>query len=121
MDSKTKIVDVVTGQVLAVRPAVLEDRISKVGSKEELLRTYVGRDTKRMLRDGKTVNQIRKELKVDASDLPSELDLADVVSEIIAVKNRPVSATTKTSSSGNLDDGLDAIETPEDVKEMLTK
>jgi len=120
MDSKTKIRDVVTGQVLAVRPAVLESRIQKAGSKDKLLSTYIGRDTKRMLREGKTVEQIRADLKVDDSDLPSAEDLADMVEAVVAVKNRP--AVTKKAKKVQVDDEEEeTLEAPEEVASMLSK
>jgi len=122
MDSKTKIRDVVTGQVLAVRPAILAQRVQKAGSEEKLLKTYMGRDTKRMLREGQTVAQIRKALGVNTADLPTEAELANTVKTIVATKARAV-ATKKVVShkqpkEDNSNDNLE--EAPADVKEMLT-
>jgi hypothetical protein len=85
-DSISKIRDVVTGQVLSVRPEIFKKRAEKCGGEDALLRSYVGRDTKRLLREGKSVDQIRKELGVDASELPSSTDLADVIADITTVK-----------------------------------
>jgi len=119
MDSKTKIRDVVTGQVLAVRPAVLEARIQKAGSRDKLLNNYVGRDTKRMLREGMTVEQIRAKLGVDDTDLPAADELGDMVKAVTAVKNRPVS--TKKAKKNNDDEETEPVieADDEDVNKML--
>ena len=58
-DNKSKIRCVVNGTWYAVRPDVLEKRVEKYGSDKTLRATYVSRDAKRMLREGKTVEQIR--------------------------------------------------------------
>jgi hypothetical protein len=52
----------ITGERLAVRRDVLLQRIKAAGSLERLQKTYVSRDARRLLKQGKTIDQIRAEL-----------------------------------------------------------
>lgn len=102
--TKTSIRCNITGQTVAVRPDIFDKRVEKFGGVDQLLSRYVSRDAKRLLREGKSVSQIRSELNVTATDLPSEDDLADVVTEIVAKK--PAASVAKKAHIGSTVDEI---------------
>lgn len=54
-----RIMCVITGQYKSVRPDVLKQRIQKAGSLEALKVSYFSSEARRLLREGKTVAEIR--------------------------------------------------------------
>ena len=52
----------VTGIRFSVRREILLQRIKLAGSLERLQKTYISRDARRLLKEGKTIEQIREEL-----------------------------------------------------------
>jgi len=122
--SKTSIKCVVTGKTKAVRPDVYEQRVKKYGSEDDMLQNYISRDAKRLLRDGKSVDDIRKELGVDATaaGLPDATSIADAVSKIIEKPNPKKSSSTSTKSESediSLDNVGDHSDADDAVKKLL--
>lgn len=107
--SKTSIRCAVTGISKAVRPEIYNQRIEKYGGEDEMLQKYISRDSKRLLRDGKTVDQIRKDLNVDAAalNLPSAADLADEVAKIMEKPNSKLGSSKK--KEPKVDTSLDEV------------
>ncbi len=88
--SKSKVQDIVTGEILGCRSEIYQQRVERAGSEEELERTYVGRNTKQLLREGKTVDEIRASLNLtDMEPVPQ-----DVIDNILAKKAKPKSTGT---------------------------
>jgi len=92
--TKSNITCIVTMERLGCRPEIYQKRIEKAGSEEELHRTYVGRRAKQLLREGKTVAEIRKSLNVsgDCPEVPQ-----DVLDSITSKK--PTNKTTTNTGS----------------------
>lgn len=85
--SKTKIRCVISGLVLSVRPDVYEQRIKKFGSEDALQAGYVSNASKKMLRGGMTVTEIRtKAGTVNVKSLPTVESLKDVIARVTAKK-----------------------------------
>jgi len=83
--SKTKIRCVISGLVLSVRPDVYAQRVTKFGSEEALQAGYVSNASKKMLRGGMTVTEIRtKAATVNVKSLPSVESLKDVIARVTA-------------------------------------
>lgn len=57
--SKTKMQCVVSGKVVSVRPDIYNQRVEKFGSEEVMLKSYISSESKRLLREGKSVDEIR--------------------------------------------------------------
>lgn len=60
--SKSKIQDVISGIHYGVRPEIYQKRVEDYGDETTLRNEYVGRETKKMLRDGLSVDEIRTQL-----------------------------------------------------------
>jgi hypothetical protein len=85
--SKTKIRCVISGLVLSVRPDVYAQRIAKFGSEEKLQAGYVSNASKKMLRGGMTVTEIRtKAGTVNVKSLPTVDSLKDVIARVTTKK-----------------------------------
>jgi len=85
--SKTKIRCVISGLVLSVRPDVYSQRIAKFGSEEKLQAGYVSNASKKMLRGGMTVTEIRtKAGTVNVKSLPTVDSLKDVIARVTTKK-----------------------------------
>ncbi len=65
----------ITGIRFAVRPDVMLERIKKAGGLDRLKKTYVSRDARRLLKEGKTIEQIRAELGYDEEHANNNITL----------------------------------------------
>ena len=63
----------ITGLRFAVRREIMLDRIKQAGSLERLQKTYVSRDSRRLLKAGKTIEEIRSELGYEAEHANNNL------------------------------------------------
>jgi len=63
----------ITGLRFAVRREIMLDRIKQAGSLERLQKTYVSRDSRRLLKAGKTIEEIRAELGYEAEHANNNL------------------------------------------------
>ena len=68
---------IITGRVLTANKDYYNRKIEKLGSEENLKRTYTCREAKTMLAKGMSVDEIRKTLNIDTTDL------TDIPPEII--------------------------------------
>jgi len=85
--SKTKIRCVISGLVLSVRPDVYAQRIAKFGDETKLQSGYVSNASKKMLRGGMTVTEIRtKAGTVNVKSLPTVDSLKDVIARVTTKK-----------------------------------
>ena len=130
---RSKIRCVVSGETYGVQPKVFDERAVKAGSPEELLRTYVGRDAKRLLRDGLSVDQIRAKFGANEADLPTADELATIVAKITCKGNQKAktvstAAPTKEevtliadSSDADVDSFLEPAEVPADTTPAIAQ
>lgn len=94
-NSKSSVICVVSGAKKGVRPEVYAKRVEKAGGEDNLVRTYVCRESKRMLRSGQTVEQIRATLRGTKDLLPVP---QEVIDEILSKKaSSKTGATRKTN------------------------
>ena len=86
--SKSKIQDVVSGGWFGVRPEIYAKRVEDYGDETTLKNEYVGRDTKKMLRDGMSVEEIRAQINAPAN-LPviEEATLKNIMDRIGSAKS----------------------------------
>lgn len=75
----SKLTCIITGKVLVATPEYYKKKVEKAGSEQELLRTYVCKEAKDLLKQGLSVAQIRKQLNVQLT-LPDPP--ADVIKSI---------------------------------------
>ena len=117
--TKTKIRCVISGLTLSVRPDVYDQRIAKFGSEEALLAGYVSNASKKMLREGLSVTEIRtKAGTVNVKSLPSVSELEDVIKRVTEKKAKKASGSKKAKASAKQDTPAnEAID--EDVKAFL--
>jgi hypothetical protein len=74
---KNKLICTVTGISVRCAPKVFDQRAAKYGSNENLVNNYISALGRKLLCQGKTVEDIRKEYNVNNVPLPS----ADVVAK----------------------------------------
>jgi hypothetical protein len=76
---------IVSGKEVNVSPKTFTDRAQKYGVSEDALKVgYVSRESKRLLREGKTVDEIRAASGVDVSTLAAVPQ--DVLDKVLAKK-----------------------------------
>jgi hypothetical protein len=64
---------IVTGKTRPTNSQYLEDRAKSAGSKEEFIKHYICRDARMLLKEGKTVLEVRQELGVQSNvSIPSD-------------------------------------------------
>jgi len=71
----------VTGKILIPTKEYYQKKLEKAGSEQELLRTYVCKEAKDLLKKGLSVEQVRKQLN-SGSELPDPA--ADVIKSIVS-------------------------------------
>jgi hypothetical protein len=115
--SKSKIQDVVSGEILGVRPEIYASRIEEYGDEETLRRTYVGRKSKQALRGGQTVEQIRATVGA-TGELPEIT--AETLSEImtrISPKKSTKKSKTRTPKVAKTTEPEDEVD--EDIRDFM--
>lgn len=73
---------IVTGRTRPTNSAYLEEKAKVAGSKEEFIKHYICRDALTLLKQGKTVYEVREDLGVSANVPPPEQALIDRALEI---------------------------------------
>lgn len=107
---KTRVRCAVSGQETGCRPDIFDKRVEKYGSVEAMNAQYVSSASKRLLREGKTVEEIREGLSDSVlATLPTPAELETIVSAIVAKK----STGTKRSKATK------AVEEPADSNDEL--
>lgn len=94
---KTKIRCAVSGIVTGCRPDVFDKRVEKYGSVDAMMASYVCSEAKRMLRAGRSIDDIRSECAargISINGLPTADSLAAVVSAF-AGESKSAPATSK--------------------------
>lgn len=81
-----KLTCIVTGRTLLATDDYYKRKVDKAGSEEELLRTYICREAKNMIKQGTTVDRVREVLEVDPElnhDIPQ-----DVIDQVILTNTK---------------------------------
>ena len=110
--SKSKIQDVISGIHYGVRPEIYQKRVEDYGDETTLRNEYIGRETKKMLRDGLSVEEIRTSLNAPKS-LPviEEATLKNIMDRIGSAKPK-----TRKSRKPKVDP---EAEVDQDVRDFL--
>ena len=94
-----KIVCIVTGRSLTITDSYYQKKIDKAGSEEDLIKTYICKEAKKLLKLGNNVKKVREILDCD-SDLP-EVD-EEIITELVfgnkKIKNNIVTDFTSLTS-----------------------
>jgi len=124
---KTKIRCAVSGIVTGVRPDVYDKRVAKAGGDEDfMLNTYVCSQGKRLLREGKTVAEIRESVDVDVlALLPDEafLESNGVIAAVMEKKAKKATGVKRGRKAKKAKEEVDAdimdADLDPDVQEFL--
>ena len=103
-DKTNKLKCIVTGRQLIATKAYYKRKVEKIGSVEELHRTYICREAKNLLRQGLTVQRVRQILDVDFKTVNEHIDqqiINDVLSEQTATRLNRVNSIIKTNNIVN--------------------
>lgn len=103
-DKTNKLKCIVTGRQLIATKAYYKRKVEKIGSIEELHRTYICREAKNLLKQGLSVQRVRQILDVDSNTVDEQIDqqiIDDVLSEQTATRLNRVNSIIKTNSIVN--------------------
>lgn len=71
---------IVTGRSRPTNAQYLEEKATKAGSKERFIKYYICREALSLLKHGKTIEEVRKELNVDNSvPMPNQEDVVEAI------------------------------------------
>jgi hypothetical protein len=71
---------IVTGKSRPTNTQYLEEKAVKAGSKEQFIKYYISREALTLLKSGKPIDDVRNELRVDASvPCPSQEDIVEAL------------------------------------------
>ena len=81
-----KLTCIVTGRTLLATDDYYKRKVEKVGSEEELIRTYICREAKNMIKQGTSIERVREVLEVDA-EYNHEI-AQDIIDQVLATNTR---------------------------------
>ena len=103
-DKTNKLKCIVTGRQLIATKAYYKRKVEKVGSVEELHRTYTCREAKNLLKQGLSVQRVRQILDVDLTKVSEQIDrqiIDDILSEQTTTRLNRVNSIIKTNNIVN--------------------
>jgi len=87
-----KIVCIVTGRSLTITDTYYDKKVEKAGSEENLQKSYICKEAKKLLRLGNSVKKVREIL--DITDYDSEVDDEIVYELVFGNKNKKMNIVT---------------------------
>lgn len=110
-----KIVCIVTGRTLTITDTYYDKKVEKAGSEENLQKSYICKEAKKLLRLGNSVKKVREIL--DITDYDSEVDDEIVYELVFGNKNKKMNIVTDFTSLTSITHN----QTDPEVKTFISK
>ena len=110
-----KIVCIVTGRSLTIAGSYFKKKVEKAGSEENLHKSYICKEAKKLLRLGNSVKKVREIL--DITDFDSEVDDEIIYELVFGNKNKRMNVVTDFTSLTSITHN----QTDPEVKTFISK
>tara|TARA_R100000805_G_C3601395_1_gene102075 strand:- start:339 stop:710 length:372 start_codon:yes stop_codon:yes gene_type:complete len=108
-----KLVCIVTGRALLATKDYFDKKVEKLGSEEEVLKTYICKEAKDLLKKGYTVEKIRELLNVDTKSLKEVSQ--DIIDDVVNANKKYVKRLSNFTNTSNILN----VKTDPDVKNFI--
>jgi len=110
-----KIVCIVTGRSLTIADSYFKKKVEKAGSEENLHKSYICKEAKKLLRLGNSVKKVREIL--DINNFDSEVDDEIIYELVFGNKNKKMNVVTDFTSLTSITHN----QTDPEVKTFISK